>query len=373
MTPRVAFVGPLPPPVHGFSNVCAQMLELLKAGSDVEVFDRAPRTTHKTANVMKQLLKPSRFFALSLKHREVSLYLALSGGLGQIYDLPYLLVCKVFRQRIFIHHHSFSYVNAPSLLNRLFFSLVRQGTHIVLSRGMGLALARAYKIDTANVRVMSNAAFFPPRPQVAPSRLNESTPIRLGFISNITFEKGIVEFFAVLTELRKLGIEYRAQIAGPVAPAAQETFAELIASSLDTIHLGPVYGEAKDRFYKQLDVLLFPTKYANEAEPLVIHEALRNSVHVIACDRGAIAELLKNGAGSAFTNDDFVGAAVAQLQRLSSDPVALNLARRSSFAESQRINHDASAALTALLAEIAGNARDGAKDTARDKCDSESV
>jgi glycosyltransferase involved in cell wall biosynthesis len=374
MTRRVAFVGPLPPPVHGFANVCAQMLGLLKAGSDVEVFDRAPRTTNKTANILKQLLRPCRFFALSLAHHEVSLYLALSGGLGQIYDWLYLLVCKIFRHRIFIHHHSFSYVNAPSLLNQLFFSIVRHETHIVLSRGMGLALARAYNIDATKVRVMSNAAFFPPKPHVAPNRLNESTPIRLGFISNITFEKGFVEFFAVLSELKKLGVPYRAQIAGPVAPAAREAFAELLASSVDTIHLGPIYGETKDRFYQQLDVLLFPTKYSNEAEPLVIHEALRNGVHVIACDRGAIAELLKNGAGSIFTNDDFVGAAVTRLQTLSADSAALNLARQSSFAESQRINHDARAALTALLTEIAGNnAPSVDSDKARDKCDSESV
>ena len=358
MTPRVAFVGPLPPPVHGFANVCAQMLDLLRAGSDVEVFDRAPRTTNRIANVLKQLLKPCRLFAMSLKHREVKLYLALSGGLGQIYDWPYLLVGKIFRHRIYIHHHSFAYINAPSLLNRLLFSIVRHETHIVLSRGMAVALARAYGIDTAKIRVLSNAAFPPPKPPVAPNWRRESAPIRLGFISNITFDKGFVEFFAVLTELRKLGVEYRAHIAGPVAQAAQETFAELLASSLGANHLGPLYGEAKDRFYQQLDVLLFPTKYANEAEPLVIHEALRNSVHVIACNRGTIAELLKNGAGAAFTSDDFVGAAVTRLQTLSADPAALNAARQSSFNESQRISHDARTALTALLSDISGNVPD---------------
>jgi glycosyltransferase involved in cell wall biosynthesis len=310
---------------------------------------------------------------VSLRHREVSLYLALSGGLGQFYDWLYLLVCKIFRHRIFIHHHSFAYVNAPSFLNQLFFSIVRHETHIVLSRGMGSALAGTYKIDASKIRVMSNAAFFSPKPHVARNSLAESAPIRLGFISNITFEKGFVEFFAVLAELRKLGVEYRALIAGPISPAAQETFAELLAASVDTNHLGPIYGEAKDRFYQQLDVLLFPTKYANEAEPLVIHEALRNSVHVIACDRGAISELLKNGAGSAFRNDHFIGAAVAQLQTLSAHPDALHLARQSSFAESQRINHDARTALTALLTDISGHFPDANNYKPRGEHDSESV
>jgi glycosyltransferase involved in cell wall biosynthesis len=349
------------------------MLGLLKARAEVEVYDRAPRATNSAANLLQQLLGPCQFFALSLRHHELSSYLALSGGLGQFYDWLYVIVCRLFRHRIFIHHHSFAYVNAPSLLNQLFFSIVRHEIHIVLSHGMGLALADAYQIDAAKVRVLSNAAFFSPKPHVAPNLANEYTPIRIGFLSNITFEKGFVEFFAVLTELSKLGVEYRAHIAGPIAPAALETFAGLLASSVHTNHVGPIYGEAKDRFYQQLDVLLFPTKYANEAEPLVIHEALRNSVHVIACDRGAIAELLKNGAGSAFTNDDFVGAAAAQLERLSTDPAALNLARRSSFAESQRINQEAGAALTALLSEISGDVPHADSDQRRGKCDSEPV
>ena len=45
---RVAFVGPLPPPVHGFSNICANMLRLLRGRVPVEVFDRAARSGTKS-------------------------------------------------------------------------------------------------------------------------------------------------------------------------------------------------------------------------------------------------------------------------------------------------------------------------------------
>ncbi len=40
MTKQLAFVAPLPPPVHGFSNICAAMLELLKSRASVGVFNR---------------------------------------------------------------------------------------------------------------------------------------------------------------------------------------------------------------------------------------------------------------------------------------------------------------------------------------------
>jgi hypothetical protein len=63
---------------------------------------------------------------------------------------------------------------------------------------------------------------------------------------------------------------------------------------------------------------------------------------------------------------------VTRLQTLSSDPAALNLARQSAFAESQRINQDARTALTALLTDISGSVPD-ANDKPRDKFDPESV
>jgi len=366
MTRRVAFVGPLPPPVHGFSNICANMLVQLKARSPVEVFDRAPHTKNGAANIVTQLEQPCRYFASCLKHQEFSLYLALSGGLGQLFDWLYVLISKIFSQRIFIHHHSFSYLIAPSLINKMFFALLRSDTHIVLSRGMGSALAGTYKLDTRRVKVLSNAAFFEPIKDVTVSRLDDSAPIRIGFLSNITLEKGVAEFFAVLANLSKLEIKYRALIAGPVAPAVQEAFNQLLATAKDTAHLGPIYGETKELFYQQLDILLFPTKYANEAEPLVIHEALRSGIHVIACDRGAIAELLQNGAGFAFKEDAFVRCAVTQICLLSADRAALVQARRSSFVQSQRINHEARMELAALLTDISGKIPDGQINERRD-------
>ena len=38
----VAFVGPLPPPLHGLSAACAAMLALLQNRGTVAVFDRSP-------------------------------------------------------------------------------------------------------------------------------------------------------------------------------------------------------------------------------------------------------------------------------------------------------------------------------------------
>ena len=316
---RLCFAGPLPPPVHGFSTVCAMMLDLLKARMPVEVFNRAPSPRAKPIGVLQQMIRALNYLATCIGKRNTALYLALSGGRGQFIDLLYVLISRLFRRPIYIHHHSYAYINSPSRLNRCFFALVRKESHIVLSPNMGVSLNRVYGLDPARVRVVSNAAFY--RSDDAFSvQANEAAPLQLGFLSNITFEKGIGEFFAVLTGLNRRGIDYRAHIAGPVAPEARRSFEELLKSNARVHYAGPVYGENKEHFYRQLDIFLFPTRYANEAEPLVIYEAMQRGVHVIASDRGSIAEMLRDGAGLVLPRDAPVEAAAGHIERYLSTP-----------------------------------------------------
>ncbi len=351
---QVAFVGPLPPPLHGFSSVSAMMLDELKQRTSVAVFDRAKRQNGLGRELFQQLFQVVRFINVSRKDRELTLYIALSGGKSQLLDLLYILVGTFFRQRAFVHHHSFAYVNYSTIINKLLFSLLRHQTHIVLSKGMATALAKRYSLDQTKISIVSNAAFFAKAPMNPRRPFNQDTepPVRVGFLANITFDKGFVEFFDVLGRLRSLNVDYRAYVAGPVAPAAHQVFDRLCTTHSDVEYAGGVFGEAKDQFYRQLDILLFPTKYANEAEPLVIHEALRSGVYVIASNLGAIADTLDNGAGLVFPLESFVDSAAQCIRGLSSDPAKLIEGQRLALEQSQRLRAGGSAALAKVLKEI---------------------
>jgi len=160
----------------------------------------------------------------------------------------------------------------------------------------GEALRRSYGVDPRNVHVVSNAAFLG-----SPSADHSDpvgTGIRIGFLSNISVEKGFMEFFDIASRLRERGVAVEARIAGPVVPEARPIFDELIGSSPHVQYLGPLYGDSKQAFYRSLDIFVFPTRYPNEAEPLVLHEAMQSGVHSIATSRGAIVEILGGGYGS---------------------------------------------------------------------------
>jgi glycosyltransferase involved in cell wall biosynthesis len=82
-----------------------------------------------------------------------------------------------------------------------------------------------------------------------------------------------------------------------------------------------VFGEKKQNFFDEVDVLVFPTKYKNEAEPLTILEAMRSGIPVIACDRGAIREILTPSTGLVVESADaFQAQAFQQIVHWLSSP-----------------------------------------------------
>jgi glycosyltransferase involved in cell wall biosynthesis len=103
-----------------------------------------------------------------------------------------------------------------------------------------------------------------------------------------------------------------------------------------------------------LDIFLFPTRYVNEAEPLVIYEAMRRGVHVIACDRGSIAEMLRDGAGLVLPAETLVDTAANHIERLSRDRSALFFAKCSSMQQVQRILSSSKTSLENLVACMQG-------------------
>lgn len=350
---RIVFVGPLPPPVHGFSSACEVMLNRCRLLAPTEVFDRAPRKSG-IRGWLSQALEPAAYFWRSRGTRDTVLYLALSGGLGQAIDALYVVVAGFLRHPVFVHHHSFAYIDRPTRLNRALFGMLRKANHIVLSVGMGRSLQQLYGLDPNRVRVVSNAALFPSIAPAEPETAAVPGPLRIGFLSNITFEKGIVEFFAVMSLLHARGVAYQAYIAGPILPEVRPRFDQMLSAATRVEYLGALYGEAKEQFYRRLDVLLFPTRYVNEAEPLVIHEALRAGVFTIACDRGAIAEILGNGAGLALPEREFVESAARWLTQAGIEPAKLTEARQACRRQASSIQDTAVTELNQLLRTLCG-------------------
>lgn len=354
----IFFFGPLPPPVHGFAVINQEMVKRLGEVDDVKVFNTAvpPARSRLPAPMRKGLhwiVTLLRFVAAAIWQRPESVYLGLSGGFGQLFDMLFILAGRISGARIFVHHHSFVYLNQIRAYNRLCLAACgTHATHIVLCSAMSDRLCAGYRIDPARVVVLSNAAFLAGSVPVK-RRPAFNSPV-LGFISNIIPEKGIREFFAVVASLNQRGMQAKGTVAGPVSDAFHAEFFSLLARHPQVHYVGPVYEKDKQEFFQSIDLLLFPTQYRNEAEPLIVLEALRDGVPVLAAQRGCISGMLSQDSGMAFPDiRTFVADASAYIEALVRDPLACVAIKEGAATQFAVVRSKHALRLALLISEIA--------------------
>ncbi|WP_348704070.1 glycosyltransferase family 4 protein [uncultured Neptuniibacter sp.] len=302
------FLVDLPDPVHGMSNVNHSVLsEALSRGIKPVVINTAPSYAasfygKRLWGVIKfchSFVCALRLFFYLVLCSESVVYRPINGGLGQVYDFGYIILCKIFGSKILIHHHSFNYLNN----RRWFFKVLNQlggkeSIHIVLGARMKEKLIELYGIYPEKIHILSNIAFFSGNRSIP---FQENRPIVVGHLANLCVEKGIGDFIALCEALSSKGYEFRAHIAGPYTDLKSKEIIGNVISKLPQVkYLGPLYGADKDSFFQGLDIFVFPSHYCNEAEPLVLYEAAQFGVLNLGTRRGCMASVIKSLGGISF-------------------------------------------------------------------------
>jgi glycosyltransferase involved in cell wall biosynthesis len=291
---EILFIGQFPPPINGFTFVTSRLSAALSAaGYDLIVVSTTAFTTDRTIlfHASRVLNTLSALFSIashSVLNGSRHCYLAAEGNLGLIYSVTIAAWARIFKLHLFIHHHSYSYINCQSVLMRLLlWCSGTEAVHICLSSDMAQTLANCYEREIYAL-VLSNAALIdPPEQQESKGELKEIT---IGLLSNLTQEKGLYEFIEILDLAKRHRLPFRGILAGPILQDTDRRRVEEVQKKLSGFleYRGPVYGTEKVCFFKDLDVFVFPTAYSNEAQPLVLFEALSYGIPVISCDRGCI-------------------------------------------------------------------------------------
>lgn len=317
--PVVKFVGVLPPPHTGMTAVSAAMQVALGEALDVRSFvlRRAPGMSDRAWSFRKHGgLLTAMARALLSAPRTAPVYVVLDSGGGAWGSALLALMARTFGAPLIVHHHVFSYFTAPSTAARLFFRVAgRRALHLTLCGCMGERLREKYGADRSSL-ALSNPAFV----MVAASPRPRSRLLRLGFLGNVTRDKGVGLFMETVRRLHGQGVLLEAQIAGPVRdPALAAEIAAFVAEDPGRRSApGPIYGAVKQAFLDGIDVLLFPSQYVNEAQPVTIYEALAAGAPVLATDRGCVPEQLPEA--WVFPETDFVTQASARLAAWAAEP-----------------------------------------------------
>ena len=351
MTRHIVAIGQLPPPLNGFSFATKSMIALLSEAMSVTVCNIAPAAG--SPSLLRHPIKFSRVLRACLplfrdrKHHDRICYLACEGGLGLVYTLLLVLVARLVAYSIYLHHHSFSYIDRPSLLMQAILTLGgRQLQHIFLC---DIMLDRFTETYGRRVRssLISNAAYV--TPQDEGDEPKDRAHLVIGMLSNLTTEKGLETFLHLARQARSENVPIRAILAGPAGASERVAIDAAVAELGDTLdYRGALYDDAKAAFYSELDVFVFPTAYDNEAQPLVIFEAKAAGNAVISSDRGCIRKQLDENDLLIHSGGEFVPTALAWLAAMSPEP-ALE-ARRKAIRQAYRTRHaKARAAIGTLL------------------------
>jgi len=348
---KVVIIGPLPPPIHGQAVVTQAVLERLKAARcNVVVINVASpslsRSLARRLSRVPRVLYGIFKFLLSFNFRS-KLYMAISGGWGQIYDIILLWIAKMFKMKVYLHHHNFTYVDNQFLFMNLICKIVgTNSVHIFLCNKMDFLMRKRYPIINKSF-VLSNAFLVPAKRSELRSRVRN-----IFFLSNISEEKGIFEFLELAKRMEERRLPVYFFVVGPFQDNLVRKRFEVFVSNLKKLrYLGPLYGKEKDEFLANMDVFVFPSK--NEAESLVILEALSLGIPVITYGGGCISEIVTSDCGKVIApTTNFVEDAMMQLEDWISHPDKFENVSRSAQKRFKELHNRSLMILDALIKEL---------------------
>lgn len=305
----------IPPPVHGQSLMVQTMIAGMGADPHLQLLHVNPQLSRDSRDIGRWRL--GKVFTLLRACREAwrlrrrhgpafFYYIPAPGKRSALYrDFLVMLLCRPFFSGLVLHWHAVGlgawlqhHATPPErwLAQRL---LGRAALAIVLGENLR---ADAAVLRPRRIAVVRNGIKDPdtatPAEASARSRAPfPAAPLEAVFLGLCSREKGLFDAVAAVqlanTRAPAAGKpSIRLRVAGDFPDAGTErAFADALTPGDDTIrHVGFVTGAEKTALLRSAGVLIFPTRYPHEAQPLVIAEALAFDVPVITTRWRAVHE-----------------------------------------------------------------------------------
>jgi glycosyltransferase involved in cell wall biosynthesis len=356
--PAALVVAPLalPPPVNGQALVNASIATMLtQSPGRVRLINISPKFFQRTIRYhlrrMAAITVTLFVLAANMRHARRRLYSVVEPGPGMLYNFLVVPVARFFGYALFLHHHASSYTKSRDWRFALLCGIAgRHATHIALSDEMARDLQALYRACRRVIVAHNASHVFDPG---AYTVLHRERIFTLGFLSNLSLEKGLDDVLQSYDAIRSARLNARLILAGPVSDDSARDLIKKTNRKLGNaiVELGPVSGSAKQAFFEQIDVFLFPSRYRYEAQPLVVLEALSYGVPALVTQHGYMAEIV--GPLSTATNaSEFVVFATRFAEAWMRDPdfaATQRSAARARFEELAEISRHQTSQLLSLL------------------------
>lgn len=316
---RVVFIGPLGETANGQHVASRAALECFKRAG-LTVFEYVHESSDRLSPFLNRAIRQLYLLAMTVPaiHRarleSCRIYIPADSGLGLYRCSLQAVFASLIGVGVVLHHHSRAHVSRRHSAMMLLMRLGRNDMvlHITLCHRLRRAFVQTYGSCSPRVCVVSNRFMFapdaendhPPLPWSGSSLAHASRvvatrhePLSIGMIAGLKEAKGVLVLLEALKRCDGLGIPVRVVLAGPARDAAAMRLIVGIERmrAIDGVWLGEIARSQLGAFFRELDLLVVPTQYRYEAEPLVIHEAHSHGVPVLAVGLGCIPEQIREG------------------------------------------------------------------------------
>ena len=295
----ILFIVPLPPPVHGSAMMC-QYIKDSHLINDTFQCDYVNLSTSRRMDEIgkRSIKKLFRFIGSYLAvlkklfiHHYDACYLAITCyGIGFLKDAPFVLLCKLFGCKVIIHQHNKGMAND---INRKPFRwllplVYKNATVILLSWKLYPDIEKVVKREQIMIcpNGISDIDIIPQKPLNAVPHLL--------FLSNLMKSKGVIDLLDACKILKDKGYSFICNFVGGETKEIDAHFfqEEVHMRKLDDVvfYLGSKYGQEKYDIFNESDMLVSPTY--NDCFPLVLLEAMRQSLAVVTTDEGATTDIV---------------------------------------------------------------------------------
>ena len=284
-------IADLPPPMQGISIVSSWVVQFLKSRSaQTVVVD-----TSAKAGYFYPFRRSFRFIVALIEvnrsRSKTSVYIALSHGQSLYAQIVIISLCKWKKKRVIVHHHTFLPINYPGMFqNRICHGFMRTRVeHIYLSEYMKKKYQNVWK-PSGRCWVVTNHQVASLRTE---SQRRKNKPVigkKLCFAGRLSREKGFWDCESLTRTLLADESEMTAIFLGPLSDRnVSDAIDKLKADFPERFeHIGSYDEITLSNSLQESTYFLFPSRYTNEASPLVVLEAQSLGNICITSDVGTL-------------------------------------------------------------------------------------
>lgn len=218
---------------------------------------------------------------------------------GLLKYAPFMSFARLLRKPYVIHVHGNHLGNHYAQLNGI---KKRLFNHYVSGAAAGIVLSESLRANFHGLLPMSkvfvvenfagDALFDQPIATKSPTHLE------VLYLSNLMREKGILVLLDALLLLKERAVPFHARIAGRmeigIAAEVEQRLAQL---DPEVEYAGPVKGQAKSDLLRDANVVVLPTYYIMEGQPIALLEAMATGNIIVTTPHAGIPDIVNESNG----------------------------------------------------------------------------